>query len=89
MDNNFKKLVTFVKNNNEKLRVNDKQKLKIFASELNRYMQNQIMAKDQTNFELYFGKEKLQEYEERIISLVRELLMTWVLIEPPSQLNNF
>jgi len=52
-------------------------------------MQNQIMAKDQTNFELYFGKEKLQEYEERIISLVRELLMTWVLIEPPSRLNNF
>jgi hypothetical protein len=47
------------------------------------------MAKGQTNFELYFGKEKLQEYEQHTISLIRELLMTWVLVEPPSRLNNF
>ncbi len=82
MDNNFNKLLAFLKKNTEYLRVKDQQKLKIFASELNRYVQSQILTKEQTNFELYFGKETVQEYEQEIISSILELLMAWVMTDP-------
>jgi len=38
VDNNFNKLLAFVKKNKEQLQANDEQKLKIFANELNRYV---------------------------------------------------
>lgn len=61
IENNFRKLVSYVKKHKEELRDKAPQATKVFASELNRYVQTQILLVH-PHFDQYFGEEATKTF---------------------------